>query len=334
MKAAALFGPDDLQLVEKPLPWPGPNEARVRVEYCGICGSDIHAYHSGFFPPGMTIGHEYAGVIDAVRVGAEEKLRPGLRVTGNNILGCGCCPACTRGADHHCIEMCRLGVTTEGAMAGYLLAPITSLFPIPEGIPLEWGTLAEPLSVAVHGINLSGIKPEDTAVIVGVGAIGLCLLTELKMRGLTNVLVVEPDPARVLASAALGATAAIPPGDIASVQARVYEYTAGQGADVVFECAGLPSTIAGAACLARRGGTAVILGICHETVEIDFCALVTREVCLLNACGKTSAEFNQAVERIISGRVDLSPVISRIISLDQVAEGFNLTGKTVVRCQP
>lgn len=330
MKAAALYGPGDLRLVEKPAPWPEPGEARVRVEYCGICGSDIHAYRSGFFPPGMTIGHEYAGVIEAVGEGVEEKWMPGLRVTGNNILGCGGCPACICGADHHCIQMCRLGVTAEGAMAEYLLAPAASLFPIPNGIPLEWGTLTEPMSIAVHGINLSGVKLEDSAVIVGAGTIGLCLLAELKERGLIDVLVVEPDPARVLAAKTMGAVATYPPGDEARV--RIRERTAGQGADIVFECAGLPSTIAGAACLARCGGTVVILGICHETVEMDFCDLVTREVRLVNACGKTSAEFSWAVKRITSGRVDFSPVITRVIPIDEVAEGFKLTGKTVVRC--
>jgi threonine dehydrogenase-like Zn-dependent dehydrogenase len=330
VKAAALFGSGDLRLVEKPVPRPGPGDARVRVEYCGICGSDIHAYRSGFFPVGMTIGHEYAGKIDAVGEGVEERWRPGLWVTGNNILGCGVCSACIRGADHHCTGMCRLGVTAEGAMAEYLLAPVSSLFPIPEEVPLEWGTLTEPFSVAVHGINLSGVKPSDTAVILGAGTIGLCLLAELKGRGLSHVLVVEPDPARIQAAVSMGAAAAFPPGGAA--RARVFDQTAGQGADIVFECAGLPDTIAEAPRLARRGGAAVILGICHEMVEMDFSDLVTREVRLVNACGKTSTEFGWAVEQIVSGRVSLAPVISRIIPLDRIAEGFTLPGKTVVRC--
>jgi len=126
MKAIVIEGPQKLALVEKPVPKPGAGEALVRVKYCGICGSDLHAYETGFLQAGLTIGHEFAGTVAAL--GAEcEGWQEGDSVTGNNIIACGRCRYCRRGEDNLCLEMRRLGITDQGSMAEYVLIPTKDL---------------------------------------------------------------------------------------------------------------------------------------------------------------------------------------------------------------
>lgn len=321
MKTAVLNGAGDLQLVEKPAPRPGPGEVVVKVEYCGICGSDLHAYKTGMFPFGLTIGHEYAGILESVGPGVNE-WRPGQRVTGTASLACRACRPCRDGQDNICAAMNIIGVTRDGAMAEYLLVPAESLCTIDPKMPLEYGALVEPLSVAIHGVSLAGAGPEQAAVILGAGTVGLCVLAELKRRGLKKVVVLDVNQARAGVAREMGADAVLNPLRD-NVDDHLSRLIGGAGADLVFECAGLPDTIRDAGNLARQGGTVVVLGICETPVELFFLGLVTREIQLRTSYGSTADEFRRALRFLVEGQINLRPLISRTISLGAVREdGF------------
>jgi (R,R)-butanediol dehydrogenase / meso-butanediol dehydrogenase / diacetyl reductase len=319
MRAAVLNGPGDLQVVDKPAPQPGPGEVVVKVEYCGICGSDLHAYKTGMFPFGLTIGHEYAGIIESVGPGVSD-WRPGQRVTGTASLACRDCRPCRDGQDNICGAMNIIGVTRDGAMAEFLRVPVESLCAVDPKIPLEYGALVEPLSVALHGVSLAGVEPDQTVVILGAGTVGLCVLAELKRRGLSKVVVLEINPARAGVAKEMGADAVLNPlrDNVDDFLSRL---TGGSGADLVFECVGLPDTIRDAGNLARQGGSVVILGICETPVELFFLGLVTREIQLRTSYGSTAEEFRQALSFLAEGEIDLRPMISRTISLGEISKG-------------
>lgn len=321
MKAAVLNGAGDLQVVDKTTPQLGPGEVLVKVEYCGICGSDLHAYKTGMFPFGLTIGHEYAGVIESVGT-AVSAWSPGQRVTGTASLACRDCRPCRDGQDNICAAMNIIGVTRDGAMAEYLLVPAESLCAIDRKMTLEYGALVEPLSVAIHGVNLSGAGPDQAAVILGAGTVGLCVLAELKRRGLKKVAVLEVNQARAAVAKEMGADLVLNPLHD-NVDDSLNRLNGGMGAHLVFECAGLPDTIRDAGNLARQGGTVVVLGICEAPVELFFLGLVTREIQLRTSYGSTADEFRRALHFLADGEINLKPIISRTISLGEIGEdGF------------
>jgi 2-desacetyl-2-hydroxyethyl bacteriochlorophyllide A dehydrogenase len=321
MKAAVLNGPGDLQVLEKPVPQVGPGEVLVKVSYCGICGSDLHAYKTGLFPFGLTIGHEYSGEIAAAGP-AVAGWRAGQRVTSTASLACRECRLCREGRDNICAAMNVVGVTREGAMAEYLAVPAESLCLIPPEMPLEYGALVEPLSVALHGVGLSAAAPGDCVVIQGAGTLGLSVLACLKREGLNEVVVIEPNEARARTAAAMGAAAVLNPRR-ENVENRLAGFSGGAGADLVFECAGLPDTIREAGNLVRPGGTVVVMGICEVPVELFFLGLVTREIQLKSSYGSTADEFRRALQLLAGGEIDAAPLVSRTVSLGKVREeGF------------
>ncbi|MGM0651972.1 MAG: zinc-dependent alcohol dehydrogenase [Bacillota bacterium] len=320
MKAAVITGPGTLKIIEKPRPNPGEGEVLVKIKYCGICGSDLHAFDTGFLPPEVTIGHEFSGIIAETGPGCSNPA-PGDRVTGNNLIACRKCPACLKGVTNHCSEMIRLGITGEGAMAEYVLMPAEEVFKLPDQTPLEHAALAEPLSVGLHAVSKAGSDRFNNTLIIGAGPIGLIITTLVRHHGSSNIIVIEPNPERAATAKAMGATALINP-DENNSQQKLDQITRGAGAEVVFECVGLPTTIQEACSLAGRGSQVLILGICYQPVEINFLSLITREISIKTAFGKTHDEFKEAVKLIAEGVIDLSPLVSGIIPFSSLGDGF------------
>lgn len=315
-----IYGPGDIRLVDKAIPQPGPGEVLVKVKYCGICGSDLHAYESGFFPPGVTIGHEFSGFV-ATAGPTSENWSAGDPVTGNNNTPCWKCPLCLQGKDNLCPNMRRLGIAEDGALAEYVVIPSISLQHLPEGVSMQEAALSEPLSVALHAVNKSDGITDVKALIIGAGTIGLLILTLLRLRGLRDIAIIEPEPGRAAASAALGAAVVIDP-FADSPAAEVEKFFGCNEPRLVFECAGLPQTISEACSYAATGGTVIMLGICHQPVEINFLGPVTREINIIPAFSKKAVEFREAVELITHSKLDLAPIISRTIPLANLEEGL------------
>jgi L-iditol 2-dehydrogenase len=320
MKALVLTAYRRLEIQDLPEPVPGPRDVRVRVRACGICGSDVHGYDgsSGRRIPPIVMGHEAAGVVDAV--GAEVKsLQPGDRVTFDSTVHCGECAYCRSGQVNLCDRRRVMGVSPgdyrqDGAFAEAVVVPERIVCRVPDAVPLEHAAMVEPLSVAVHAVRRAKVTKGDRALVVGCGMIGLLTLQAAKAAGCASVVAVDVDDERLVRARRLGADVTLGGGD--DVAAGVNELTGGRGVDVAFEAVGAPAPIATAVGSLRKGGTLVLIGNVTPRVEVDLQAIVTRELSLLGTCA-SSGEYETALELLARGAVRLDGLISKVAPLEE-----------------
>src|SRR5919198_4636764 len=198
MRGVAI-GPDrrlvPTELEERPL---GPEEVRVRVAFCGICGSDIHLRASPAVPPGAVMGHEFSGTVSEVGEGVKG-FSSGDRVAVFPFAPCGECPNCLRGDYHVCQQAASTGLglgINPGAYAESVVVAESMLIPLPDELSLEHGALVEPLAVALHGIDIGQASAGDACVVIGAGPIGVMTALALEARGVERVLVIERNERR------------------------------------------------------------------------------------------------------------------------------------------
>lgn len=320
MLAAVFRGAGRIELAELADPVPGAGEVLLRVKACGICGSDVGAYKTGMYEPGIVIGHEI--VAEVMEVGPEvEGWAPGDRVTVNGVIPCGRCYFCRHGRPSLCEEVLMPGVNMNGGMATHMKAPAKGLHRLPDSVDDLTGCLVDPLSNVLHGIRRSRFRPGDRALVLGGGPIGLLTVQCLKLAGARAVYLSEPSPTRRRAGEFAGADAVFDP-LAENLYLRIDELTGGEGVDFVFECAGAPATLREAPMLVRKGGQVVVLGICEEPVESDFMTVVLNEVEIVGSyCGPE--EYPAAITYLARGQVNPRAIISHVIPLEElVPKGF------------
>jgi L-iditol 2-dehydrogenase len=265
MKALLLSEYNRLEIVEVPMPRPGPEEVLIRVEACGICGSDVHGYDgsTGRRIPPIIMGHEAAGTIAAVGPDVTG-VKEGDRVTFDSTIYCGKCEYCRRGEMNLCENRQILGVSTPdfrrpGAFAGYVVVPQRVLYNLPETVEFNAAAMVEPLAVAVHAVAVSELKAGWSALVVGAGMIGLLVLQALRDAGCSHVMVSDIDDTRLNLALELGATAVFNAKTM-DVPAEVLKHTHGAGVDVALEAVGSTATIRTAIDSVRKGGTVTLIG--------------------------------------------------------------------------
>jgi (R,R)-butanediol dehydrogenase / meso-butanediol dehydrogenase / diacetyl reductase len=293
------------ELEERPL---HPHEARVRVAFCGICGSDIHFRSSEAIPAGTVMGHEFSGVL--MKVGdAVDGFAPGDRVAVYPFAACGECSNCRRGDHHVCQQAAVTGLglgTNPGAYAESVVVDGSMLVSIPEGLSFEHGALVEPLAVALHGIEIADARPGDRCVVIGAGPIGVMTALGLRARGIDQVVIVEKNERRQERMRTLGFEAL----GLDDVHDRVLEAFDGEAADVVLECAGNPAAPELAIELVRSCGIVALLGVLEEPVAISQLVLMIKEAQLRASFAYRRQEFEEAVELLASGKVPGDLVIT------------------------
>lgn len=325
MKALVLTAYRRLEIQDLPRPEPGPRDVVVRVRACGICGSDVHGYDgsSGRRIPPLVMGHEAAGVIDAV--GAEvASFEPGDRVTFDSTIHCGACGFCHAGRANLCDRREVIGVAPgdyrrDGAFAEAVVVPERVVCRVPDAVPFEHAAMVEPLSVAVHALRRTPVAALDRALVVGCGMIGLLTLQAAKAAGCASVIAVDLDAGRLAQAARLGADVTIAADQ--DVPARVAELTDGRGVDVAFEAVGAAAPIATAVRSLRKGGALTLIGNVTPRVELDLQAIVTRELSLFGTCA-SNGEYPAALELLARGAVRLDGLISAVAPLEQGAAWF------------
>ena len=322
MKALRLEAVGQLALRTVDRPAPGPDDLLVRVEACGICGTDRHLLH-GDFPsaPPVTLGHEFSGIVDSV--GSDVvSFEPGMRVTGDPNVACGRCDACHAGRVNQCRNLRAIGIHRDGGFADYVMVPQRQAFALPLSLDPLHGAFCEPLACCLHGIDVAEIKAGSSVLVLGGGVIGLLVVQLARLAGATRVVLSTRQASRRDVALKIGATAAVDPsaGDMVAAVTGPAGLLPG-GADVVIECAGVAETVEQSTRLARSGGTIVILGVMPqgEKVTIEPFDLLFRE---LRVFGSFINPFTQqrAADLVASGVLDLDRLITRTIPLDEAAE--------------
>lgn len=322
MKALRLESIGNLFVRELEKPQPGPDDLLVRVEACGICGTDRHLLH-GEFPstPPVTIGHEFAGIVEAV--GADVKgFRAGDRITGDPNISCGRCPQCMAGRVNLCRNLRAIGIHRDGGLAEYVIVPQKQAFSIPLDLDPMHGAFCEPLACCLHGIDMAQIKAGSSVVVLGGGVIGLLTVQLARLAGATTVILSTRQAAKRRLAEEIGATATVDPSssDIIETISGPQGLVPG-GVDVVIECAGVPDTMEQTTRPAKAGGTVVILGVMPQGAKVQFepFDILFRELRVLGSFINPFVH-RRAADLVASGAVNVEKLISRRVSLDEAPE--------------
>ena len=336
MKALTLIAPSTFEFGEAPAPAPGRKEVLVDVKACGICGSDLHGMdgRSGRRIPPIIMGHEAAGEI--VSLGEDVTgYKVGDRVTFDSTEFCGECPDCKAGFINLCVNRKVLGVSCadfrrHGCFADQVALPQHILYPIPDGLSYEKAAFAEPVSIALHAVNLAP-KPnenaeapanrQESAVVVGAGLIGLLVLQALKARGWKRVYAVDLDDGRLALAKKLGAEDAFNAKE-EGLASKLRELGGGDGVDASFEVVGAAAPIDLAIMSVRKGGTVVLVGNLQPSVPFPLQQVVTRQITLRGSCS-CAGEYPEAIQRIQDGSIQVEPLMSIVAPLSEGAEWFH-----------
>jgi L-iditol 2-dehydrogenase len=325
MKALLLSEYNHLEITDYPVPQPGANEILVRVAACGICGSDVHGYDgsSGRRIPPIVMGHEAAGTIAALG-GAVTKFSLNDRVTFDSTISCGVCDYCRRGQVNLCDKREVLGVSCgdyrrHGAFAEYVTVPARIVYQLPDSISFTEAALLEAVAVAVHAVSLADVVPNNTALVVGAGTIGLLCLQAFRAAGCSRVYISDIDETRLAAARTLGATSTFTA--VPDLHEQLKCLTNGQGVDIVVEAVGLRQAVATAIDAVRKGGTVVLVGNVSPEVVLPLQKVVTRQIRLQGSCA-SSGEYPRSIELMASGAINVKPLITAIAPLEEGPDWF------------
>ncbi len=326
MKALVLTDYRKLELQDLPKPDPKPDEVLIRVEACGVCGSDVHGFDgsTGRRIPPLVMGHEAAGTV--ADIGSQVSgLRVGQRVTFDSTVSCGHCFFCQRGQINLCDNRQVLGVSCgdyrrAGAFAEFVSVPARILYPLPDSLSFEKAAMIEAISVGVHAVALTPIALNDTVTVVGTGMIGLLTLQAAKLAGARRIIAVDVDDGRLATAQSMGATDLVN-AKKTSVPSAVRELTGGRGADAAFECVGTTVTISSAIESTRKGGTVTLVGNIAPKIELALQSVVTRQIRLQGSCA-SSGEIPACIDLLASGAIQVEPMLSAFAPLEEGANWF------------
>ncbi len=310
-----------------PDPTPAADQVVIKVGRCGICGSDLHMTEDATYgcQHGDVLGHEFAG--EVVALGREaEGLKSGDLVSVIPLMSCGHCEHCRKGEVQWCSDFGLQG----GGYAEYALTRPNQCIRLPQDVSLADGAIIEPLAVALHGVNLSGMQPGDKVLVLGAGPIGLAVAFWARRFGASKVAV--QDVAEFQRQRALGMGADVfvvdPQDPIGSAEAGL-----GGKADVVFECVGIPGLIDQAVQQVRNRGTILLLGLCTRPDPINSFAMLQKEARLVTSAFFTRQEYEAALDALAQGAMEPRLLVTDTISLADTPEVFESLKRRTSQCK-
>ncbi len=327
MKALIHTKPFTFEMQDVPVPEIAEDEVLIKVKATGICGSDVHGMsgQTGRRIPPIIMGHESAGVIE--RIGSRvTRFAKGDRVTFDSTIYCGKCEYCTSGRVNLCSDRKVLGVSCDeyrrhGTMADWVAVPEHIIYRLPDNVSFEQGAMIEPLSIAMHAVRRANIDLNQTVAVFGCGIIGLLTLQCARIAGGGKIIALDTREDRMQMAKRLGADELVNPAKGDPVQA-IRDLTGGRGADVVFDAVGIEQTVNTGLNATRKGGRIVLVGNLAPTVTFGLQYAVTREIDVLGSCA-SNGEYPTCIDLIASGRIDIDPLISKVVPLNEGADWFH-----------
>lgn len=338
MKAAYYSGNQSFTIKEDQAKDPQAGEVRLKIAYCGICGTDMHVFHGAMdarVTTNRVVGHECSAVVDAIGAGVEG-FEVGDPVVVRPLSHCGTCPACKKGYTHICQNLKFLGLDTEGAMQQMWTLPAHTLHKIPADMRLDYAALIEPTAVACHDVARAQIKEGEDVLVIGGGPIGLLVAMVAKQAG-GNVVISEVSDYRLATAEKLGFKTLNPLK--VNVGEAIYEMTGNKGAEIVFEVSATQPGVDTMTEAAAVRGRIVMVGIMGgQKPAVDLFKFFWRELELLGARVYEAVDYEKAIDLVVSGAIDCEALITDIQDLEDITKAFqalegNATAmKSLIKC--
>lgn len=310
-----------------PDPTPGTGEVVIHVRRCGICGSDLHMTEDAAYgcKAGDVLGHEFAGEVVALGKDAQG-LATGDLVSVIPLKSCGACEHCRKGE----VQWCEGFGLQGGGYAEYAVTRPNQCVKLPRDVSLADGAIIEPLAVALHGVNLSGLRKGDSVLVLGAGPIGLAVAFWAKRMGAGIVAVQDIADHQGQRALEMGADIFIvDPADPVGAAERAL----GGKADIVFECVGLPGLIEQAVKQLRNRGTVLLLGLCTRPDTFNSFAMLQKEVRLVTSAFFTRQEYERALDTLAAGAIEPRLLVTDTVGLDQVPALFESLKARTSQCK-
>jgi L-iditol 2-dehydrogenase len=327
MKVAVMTEIGKMAFVERDIPKPADAEVLVKLEYVGICGSDLHYYEKGrignfIVETPFVLGHEPGGTV--VEVGKNvTHLKAGDRVALEPGKTCGRCEFCRTGRYNLCPDVIFFATPpVDGVFQEYVAHEAGLCFKLPDNVSTLEGALIEPLAVGFHAANLGGAHAGQTAVVMGSGCIGLVSMMALRAMGVSRVYVVDIMPKRLEKALQLGATGIINAKEKDTVKA-IMELTGGAGCDLAIETAGTEITTQQTIQMAKKGSTIVLVGYSASGMLTLPISMALDKELTLKTIFRYRHIYPMAIEAVASGKVDLKGIVTNIFDFDNIENAMN-----------
>ena len=321
MKAAQIKRPGEARVASVPEPVPGPDDVLIRVHAAGICGTDLHIFKGEYEATYPIIpGHEFSGEVAAVGANVRN-FKVGDRVTADPNIPCNRCHYCQRNEPNQCLNLRAIGVTQDGAFAEYVLAPEGNVFAIGD-LSYPAAAMVEPLACVVWGLQRVAVQPGDSALVFGAGPMGCLVAQGLKQAGAARVVVTDVVPARLALAAQLGATETVLADDQQAARINALEP---RGYHIVVDATGIPRVLEGAFAYASPRGKVWVFGVtpAGTLVNIPAYEVFRRDLTIIGSFA-VNRTFPQALSLIQSGTIQVAPLISHQLPLDDFGRGLEL----------
>lgn len=329
MKALVIERPDEMHIVERAKPEIREGEALIRVQYIGICGTDIHVLHghhpTATFP--RIPGHEFVGELVEIKGDDSGQFKIGDTVAAQELITCGICDSCAKGEDNACAHLQIIGVHADGGFAEYVKVKTKKLFTIPKDIDLKRAALIEPLAVAVHDVRMSGMQVGENVLVIGGGPIGLLIGLVAQRGGAGKVVVSEVVESRRKLAEEFGFVALNPMAE--DFEEKLFSANDGKMYDVGFEAAGVPSAITTLVEHVKNTGTIVQIAMTKGPYPVDTGKVFAKELRIQGVRIHNQYNFGGAVRMVMDGVLDqkLDRLISRVFEFEQITEAFEYAEK-------
>jgi 2-desacetyl-2-hydroxyethyl bacteriochlorophyllide A dehydrogenase len=323
MRAAVLTAPEVLEIKTVPLPRYADDEVLIKVNRCGLCGTDIHIFKGHYSADKLPLipGHEFSGTIAAM--GARViGLTLGQAVTADINVGCGQCFYCRKNEILNCPTMVQIGIHVDGGLAEYVKVPASHIVPMPVAVGVEYGALTEPVSCIVRAVKKSRLRLGESVLILGAGPIGNLHLQLARQVGAAPIIVSEPNPERAAWAKRSGADYVVT--DSSQLLEVVRRATDGRGVDLAIESVGLPALYDSAFDYVRPGGRLLAFGLADPSAKSHYLPfdVVLKELGIQGSVAGMGDDMHEAMTLIAHHRVDLSAFVESVYPLEEAAHAM------------